>query len=93
MVITRARIDGDFDQFWDTFRTKGSELRAEFGSRGARAYRDEDDPREIWVVLDMDRADFERFLQDPRLPEIMKQAGLAAPPEPFYVEPIGETAG
>lgn len=91
MVITKVQI-GEFDRFWSTFTTKGSELRAEYGSKGARAFRNLEDPNEIWVILDWDRHQFETFLADPRLAEVMAAAGLKGPPEPVFVEPIGEVA-
>ena len=89
MIVTRVKI-ADFDRFWSIFSTRGAEKRAEHGSRGARVFKDADDPSRVIVLFDWDRAGFEGFLQDPEAPEIMQSAGLQGRPEPTFVEPAGE---
>jgi len=39
MVLATAKI-GDFDQFWNTFSTKGAEKRKQHGCKGAHVFRD-----------------------------------------------------
>jgi quinol monooxygenase YgiN len=87
MVVAKARI-GDFERFWETFSTRGAAKRAEHGSRGARVFRNADDPNEIITIFEWDRAGFEAFMADPEAPEIMAAAGLEGRPEPTYVEQI-----
>jgi hypothetical protein len=89
MVVARARI-GEFEQFWKTFTTRGAAKRAEHGSRGARVFRNADDPSEIITVFDWDRAGFEAFMADPEAGEIMAAAGLRERPQPTFVESVGE---
>ena len=44
MVLATAKI-GDFDQFWNTFSTKGAEKRKQHGSKGAHVFRDPNDEK------------------------------------------------
>ena len=37
MVLATAKI-GDFDQFWNTFSTKGAEKRRQHGSKGRTSF-------------------------------------------------------
>jgi hypothetical protein len=89
MVLMRIKIAG-FDRFWDTFTTRGKAKRSEFGSQGARVFRNADADDEMVILFDWNRKDFERFLADPEVPQIMQQAGLQGRPEPIFCEPAGE---
>lgn len=91
MVITRVKIE-DFDRFWATFRSRGAEKRAQHGCRGAKVFRNQDAADEVMVLFDWDRDDFQAFLEDPEVPEIMREGGLKGPPEPTFVDPAGELA-
>jgi heme-degrading monooxygenase HmoA len=84
-AIARSRVK-DFDQFRETFTTRGAAKRREHGSRGARVFRGADDPNEVVIVFDWERSDIEAFLADPEAPEVMKAAGLEAPPTFTFVE-------
>lgn len=79
MILARAKI-GDFDQFLQTFSTKGAEKRREHGSNGSRVFRDPEDGHTVWVVFDWEAEDYEKFLTDPEVPAIFQQAGLQGPP-------------
>jgi hypothetical protein len=89
MVLARVRI-GEYEQFWSVFATAGAERRREHGSAGGRVFRNEDDPHEVWLLLDWDRARFERFLSDPDVQETMRSGGAQGPPEVRFVELVGE---
>lgn len=89
LTIARVRIK-DFDRFIAAFSTRGAAKRREYGCRGARVMRSLDDPNELINVFDWDRADVERFMEDPEVPEIMRAVGLEGPPEFSFVEPIAE---
>ncbi len=88
-ILTRVRIE-DFDRFWSTFSGAGAAKRAEHGARGARVFRNLDDPNEVRVLFDWDRAGWDSFMADPEVAEIMSSAGLQGPPEPTFVEQAGE---
>jgi heme-degrading monooxygenase HmoA len=89
MVLTRVKVD-DFDQFWSVFSTKGAAKRKQHNSRGATVLHSTEDPQQVFVLFDWDEADFKAFLEDPETPEIMKEGGLQAPPDPSFVEKAGE---
>lgn len=88
-AVARVRIK-DFEQFIETFGTRGMEKRAEHGSRGVRVYRISDDPQQLINVFDWDRAGVEAFMADPDVPGIMEAAGLEGPPEFTFVEQAAE---
>jgi hypothetical protein len=80
MVLATARIE-DFDRFWATFSTKGAEKRKQHNSKGSRVFRDPNDDRRVWVLFDMDDADYQALLSDPEMPAIFQEAGLQGKPE------------
>jgi len=88
MVLATARIE-DFDRFWQTFSTKGAELRKQHGSKGAQVFRDPDDADRVWVVFDWSPDEFKSFISLPEAQEIFKEGGLQGPPQP--AESVGET--
>ena len=81
MILSTAKI-ADFDQFWSTFSTKGAEKRKQYGSKGARAFRDPDDPNRVWILVDWDEESYKQFISDPEMAEIFKEGGLQGPPQP-----------
>jgi quinol monooxygenase YgiN len=88
MIVSVARVD-DFDQFWGVFSTKGAAKRKEHGSKGARVFRDPDDPNRVMAVFDWDEEGFKQFLADPEMQAIFGEGGLDAPPR--LAQPAGET--
>lgn len=88
-VLAKVKV-AEFDQFWSVFKGEGAAHRREFGSKGSRVLRNEEDPNEVWVLFDWSKEDFQRFLTDPKSQEIMASAGLQGPPEPVFVESAGE---
>ena len=87
MILARAKI-GDFDQFLQTFSTKGAEKRKEHGSSGSRVFRDPEDANTVWVVFDWEAEDYAKFIADPEVPAIFQEAGLQGPP--VKAEPAGQ---
>ena len=79
MILASAKI-ADVDQFLQTFSTKGAEKRKEHGSKGSRVFRDPEDAGKVWVVFDWEAADYEKFIADPEVPAIFREAGLQGPP-------------
>jgi heme-degrading monooxygenase HmoA len=88
MVLSTARIE-DFDRFWQTFSTKGAELRKQRGSKGAHVFRDPNDSNRIWVAFDWSPEEFDDFRSSPEAQEVFKEGGLQEAPQP--AEPAGET--
>lgn len=79
MILTIAEV-ADFDQFLKIFSTKGVQKRREHGCRGARVFRDPDDPHRVWAVFDWERGDYNRFLSDPEIPVIAAELGVRGTP-------------
>jgi hypothetical protein len=79
MVLASAKV-ADFDQFLQTFSTKGAEKRKEHGSKGSRVFRDPEDAGRVLVVFDWEVEDYEKFISDPEVPAIFQEAGLQGPP-------------
>jgi heme-degrading monooxygenase HmoA len=88
-IVSRVTVK-DFDRFIEVFSTRGKAKRAEHGSRGVRLYRSAEDPTQLVNVFDWDREGAEAFMADPESADIMKAAGLEAPPELTFVEQVGE---
>ncbi len=79
MILASAKV-ADFDQFLQTFSTKGVEKRKEHGSKGSQIFRDPDDRSRMWVVFDWELEDYEKLLSDPEVPAIAQELGLQGPP-------------
>lgn len=79
MILASVKV-ADFDQFLQTFSTKGAKKRKEHGSKGARVFRDPEDASRVWAVFDWEVEDYEKFISDPEVPAIFQEAGLQGPP-------------
>jgi hypothetical protein len=79
MILATAKV-ADFDQFIETFSTRGAEKRREHNSKGAKVFHDPDDANRIWVAFDWEQGDYEKFIADPEVPAIFQEAGLQGPP-------------
>jgi hypothetical protein len=79
MIVTIARVT-DFDQFLETFSTRGVEKRKQHGCAGSYVFRDPDDPNRVWVFFDWKIEDYEKFLADPEIPAIAQELALREPP-------------
>ena len=80
MILSAVKVE-DFDRFWNTFSTKGAEKRKQHGSSGAHVFRDPNDDRRVWVLLDVDDEGYRNLMSDPELPAIFQEAGLQGRPE------------
>jgi heme-degrading monooxygenase HmoA len=88
MILSTAKVE-DFDRFWQTFSTKGAELRKQRGSKGAHVFRDPNEDDRIWVVIDWSAEEFNDFIASPEAQEVFKEGGLQSRPQP--AEAVGET--
>ena len=88
-VLSQVSIE-DFDRYYETFSTRGAGLRAKHGSRGARVFRDAEDPALAFVLFDWNREGIQAFMKDPDAGEVMREAGLVAPPAFTYLEEVGD---
>lgn len=80
MVLATTRVE-DFDRFMKVFSTAGAEKRRQHGSKGALVFRDPAEADRVWVVFDWDEQGWQRFVSDPTVPPVMKEAGHKSKPQ------------
>jgi len=68
---------------WRPYFDQDAPRRAASGLADVAVLRDADDPNSVWIVGDGDPAKVEEMLQDAELGELMKEAGVTAPPQLF----------
>ena len=82
---------GDIDHFWSVFTTRGYEARKGHGCGYARAFKLKDDPNQITILFKWESKEaLEGFMSDPAAKEVMKAAGLTAPPTFKILQELGE---
>jgi hypothetical protein len=79
MILATTQVE-DFDRFLEIFSTKGAEKRSEHGSKGALVFRDPSEDDRVWVLFDWDEEGWQRFVTDPAVPPIMREAGHKGKP-------------
>jgi len=79
MILAMSTVT-DYDQFLQTFSTKGAAKRSQYGCKGSTVFRDPDDASRIWVAFDWDLEGWQKFTADPDVPGIFAAAGLQRPP-------------
>ena len=80
LILTTAKIE-DFDQWWNTFSTKGAEKRRQHGCEGSQVFRDPDDDHRVWVVFDWDEEGFRNFVSDPQMVAVFEEGGMQGKPQ------------
>jgi hypothetical protein len=80
MLLATTRIE-DFDRFMQVFSTAGADKRRQHGSKGALVFRDPSEADRVWVIFDWVEQGWERFVSDPAVPAIMKEAGHKSRPQ------------
>lgn len=74
MLLATTTVE-DFDRFMNVFSATGAEKRKQYGSKGALAFHDPVQADRVWVIFDWDEKGWQRFVCDPEVRPIMKQAG------------------
>ena len=78
-VAVRHRV-ADFDT-WKAGYDEHGVARKEFGCTGDQVLRDSSDPNSILVLTSWpSAAEAQAFATDPRLPDVMKKAGVISEP-------------
>jgi hypothetical protein len=80
-MILATTIVEDVDRFLDVFGTKGAEKRALHGSKGSTVFRDPSDENRVWAMFDWDADGWAKFVGDPDVPPILKEAGHVGKPQ------------
>jgi len=79
MLLATTTV-ADFDQFMKVFSTSGEDKRRAHGSKGALVYRDPTQADRVWVIFDWDEEGWQRFVSDPEVPLVLKDAGHTSKP-------------
>ena len=80
MILATTQVE-DVDRFLRVFSTKGSEKRKQHGSRGSIVFRDPSEEDRVWVIFDWDAEGWKKFVSDPEVPPILKEAGHKGKPQ------------
>ena len=80
MILATTTVD-NFDQFLKIFSTKGAEKRKQHGSKGCTVFRDPTEENRVWALFDWDEAGWAKFVSEPEVPPILKEAGHLGKPE------------
>ena len=80
MILATTTVQ-ELDRFLDVFGTKGAETRSLHGSKGSTVFRDPSEENRVWVLFDWDEAGWAKFVSDPDVPPILKEAGHLTKPE------------
>src|SRR5258706_9957668 len=68
-------------RFLDVFGRKAADKRALSGSKGSTVFRDPTEENRVWGLFDMEEAGWAKFVPDPEVPPILKEAGALGKPE------------
>src|SRR3954451_21999155 len=80
MILATTTVE-NVERFLDVFGTKGAEKRALHGSNGSTVFRDPTEETRVWALFDWDEAGWAKFVSDPEVPPILKEAGHLGKPE------------
>ncbi len=80
MILATTTVE-NVDRFLDVFGTKGAEKRALHGSKGSTVFRDPTEENRVWALFDWNEEGWARFVSDPDVPPILKEAGHLSKPQ------------
>src|SRR3954453_5557738 len=80
MILATTTVE-NVDRFLEVFGTKGADKRALHGSKGSTVFRDPTEENRVWALFDWDEAGWAKFVSDPSVPPILKEAGHLTKPE------------
>src|SRR5579864_3135256 len=80
MILATTTVE-NVDRFLEVFGTKGADKRALHGSKGSTVFRDPTEENRMWVLFEWDEAGWAKFVSDPEVPPILKEAGHVGKPE------------
>ena len=80
MILATTKVE-DVDRFLEVFSTKGAEKRGQHGSKGSTVFRDPTEENRVWGLFDMDEAGWAKFVSDPEVRPLLKEAGALDKPE------------
>jgi heme-degrading monooxygenase HmoA len=86
-MLVRHKVE-DYERWKPGFEEHG-ETRRESGSKGARLFRNTDDPNETVILLEWEDLEAaRRFAQSEDLRETMQRVGVADQPDIYFLEEV-----
>jgi hypothetical protein len=79
-VIILSHDVKDFEA-WKPYYYADAPRRERLGLKDLAVGNASDEPTKVYIIWDGDSASVEQMLQDPELPELMKEAGVVSDPE------------
>lgn len=80
MLLATTTVE-DVERFLRVFSGPGAVKRKQHGCKGSTVFRDPNQPDRLWVIFDWDSAGWQRFVSDPEVPPILKEAGHKSKPQ------------
>jgi hypothetical protein len=80
MFLATTQVE-DFDRWLRVFSTTSAVKRKQHGCKGSTVYRDPNESDRVWVLFDWDTAGFQKFVTDPEVAPILKEAGHKTKPQ------------
>ena len=80
MILATTTVE-NVDRFLEVFGSKGADKRALHGSKGSTVFRDPIEENRVWALFDWDEAGWAKFVSDPSVPPVLKEAGHLTKPE------------
>ncbi len=80
MILATTTVE-NVERFLDVFGTKGAEKRALHGSKGSTVFRDPTEENRVWALFDWNEEGWAKFVSDPDVPPILKEAGHLTKPQ------------
>jgi hypothetical protein len=84
MILATVTVE-NVDRFLEVFSTKVAAKRALYGSKGATVFRDPTEENRVWGLFDMGEAGWAKFVSDPEIPSLLKEAGALRKPQALQV--------
>lgn len=80
MLLATTLVE-DVDTFIKVFSTKGAAKRKQHGSKGCTVFRDPTEQDRVWAIFDWDADGWKKFVTDPEVPPILREAGHKGKPQ------------
>jgi heme-degrading monooxygenase HmoA len=78
----------DYDK-WEPFFDEHGTMRKASGSKGARVFRNRDNPNDLVILLEWDDlAKAQEFAQSDDLRQVMQRAGVVSQPEAVFLDEV-----
>ena len=80
MLLATTTVE-DVDRFLEVFGKQGAEKRGLHGSKGSTVFRDPNEGNRVWAIFDWDEDGWAKFVADPAVPPVLKDAGHLSKPQ------------